>query len=168
MDNTNKGGNIMESLQERIAKRAYELFLARGGQHGYHIQDWAQAEKEIKEEEEQRLAKEKEQAKKVKKEAASVKSEETVDTEAAKPKRTRASAATLPKRRLLKRKRSRGFDYLQSLLRFTDLQTKRLHLCDLEFWRLQIPAPEKIVAGKIAYVFCCTLLNIFRRFKVLC
>ena len=29
----------MESLQERIAKRAYELFLARGGQHGYHIQD---------------------------------------------------------------------------------------------------------------------------------
>lgn len=34
----------MESLQERIAKRAYELFIARGGLHGYHIQDWAQAE----------------------------------------------------------------------------------------------------------------------------
>jgi hypothetical protein len=104
MDNTNKGGNIMESLQERIAKRAYELFLARGGQHGYHIQDWAQAEKEIKEEEEQRLAKEKEQAKKVKKEAASVKSEETVDTEAVKPKRTRASAATPAKKKTVKKK----------------------------------------------------------------
>ncbi|MCX7727259.1 MAG: DUF2934 domain-containing protein [Chitinispirillaceae bacterium] len=36
-----------EMLKEKIAKRAYELFLARGGQHGYHIQDWLQAEKEI-------------------------------------------------------------------------------------------------------------------------
>jgi hypothetical protein len=37
----------MESLQDKIAKRAYELFLARGGQHGYHIEDWSRAEKEI-------------------------------------------------------------------------------------------------------------------------
>ena len=37
----------MESLQVKIAKRAYELFQARGGQHGYHIDDWLQAEKEI-------------------------------------------------------------------------------------------------------------------------
>jgi len=42
----------MDSLQEKIAKRAYELFLSRGGQHGYHIQDWAQAEREILAEEE--------------------------------------------------------------------------------------------------------------------
>jgi len=37
----------MESVQERVAKRAYELFEARGGQDGYHIEDWLQAEKEI-------------------------------------------------------------------------------------------------------------------------
>jgi hypothetical protein len=34
------------SLRKKIEQRAYELFLARGGQHGYHIQDWNQAEKE--------------------------------------------------------------------------------------------------------------------------
>jgi hypothetical protein len=37
----------MESKQEQIARRAYELFQARGGQHGYHMSDWLQAEKEI-------------------------------------------------------------------------------------------------------------------------
>ena len=37
----------MDKLQEKIASRAYELFQARGGQHGYHIADWLQAEKEI-------------------------------------------------------------------------------------------------------------------------
>ncbi|OJT21042.1 hypothetical protein BO221_29635 [Archangium sp. Cb G35] len=34
--------------QEQIARRAYELFLARGGDHGQHEQDWAQAERELK------------------------------------------------------------------------------------------------------------------------
>lgn len=37
----------MENLQDKIAKRAYDLFVARGGQHGYHIQDWLQAEKDV-------------------------------------------------------------------------------------------------------------------------
>ena len=37
----------MENVQDRIAKKAYDLFVARGGQHGYHIEDWLQAEKEI-------------------------------------------------------------------------------------------------------------------------
>ncbi|MBN1757206.1 MAG: DUF2934 domain-containing protein [Chitinispirillaceae bacterium] len=37
----------MESVQDRIAKKAYDLFVARGGQHGYHIEDWLKAEKEI-------------------------------------------------------------------------------------------------------------------------
>jgi hypothetical protein len=37
----------MESIKEMIEKRAYELFLDRGGGHGYHIEDWLQAEKEI-------------------------------------------------------------------------------------------------------------------------
>jgi hypothetical protein len=33
---------------EQIARRAYEIFLARGGQHGYHEQDWQQAERELR------------------------------------------------------------------------------------------------------------------------
>ena len=37
----------MGSMQEMIGKRAYELFLKRGGAHGYHMTDWLQAEKEI-------------------------------------------------------------------------------------------------------------------------
>jgi len=37
----------MDNVQEKIAKRAFDLFVARGGQHGYHIQDWLQAEKEV-------------------------------------------------------------------------------------------------------------------------
>lgn len=37
----------MGSLRETIEKRAYELFLKRGGVHGYHMEDWMQAEKEI-------------------------------------------------------------------------------------------------------------------------
>ena len=37
----------MKSVKEMIEKRAYQLFLERKGIHGYHIQDWFQAEKEI-------------------------------------------------------------------------------------------------------------------------
>ncbi|MGE5672012.1 MAG: DUF2934 domain-containing protein, partial [Fibrobacterota bacterium] len=40
-------GGTMESVHELIARRAYELFLARGGENGYAIQDWVVAEKEI-------------------------------------------------------------------------------------------------------------------------
>ncbi|NLP02246.1 MAG: DUF2934 domain-containing protein [Fibrobacter sp.] len=34
-------------IRSKIEKRAYELFLARGARHGYHMQDWEQAEKEV-------------------------------------------------------------------------------------------------------------------------
>jgi Protein of unknown function (DUF2934) len=34
-------------LEEKIRQRAYELFLERGGQHGYAEEDWARAEAEI-------------------------------------------------------------------------------------------------------------------------
>lgn len=37
----------MESTRELIEKRAYELFLARGGESGNALQDWLQAEKII-------------------------------------------------------------------------------------------------------------------------
>lgn len=33
---------------EEIAKRAFELFLARGGQHGHHEDDWLRAERELR------------------------------------------------------------------------------------------------------------------------
>ncbi len=32
---------------EAIAKRSYELFLARGGEHGHADEDWARAEAEL-------------------------------------------------------------------------------------------------------------------------
>ena len=34
--------------REQIAARAYEIFLARGGQHGKHNEDWMQAERELR------------------------------------------------------------------------------------------------------------------------
>jgi hypothetical protein len=37
-----------EPTHEQIARRAYEIFLARGGAHGNPHQDWAQAERELK------------------------------------------------------------------------------------------------------------------------
>ncbi len=33
---------------EQIARRAYEIFLARGGTHGNAEQDWIQAERELR------------------------------------------------------------------------------------------------------------------------
>ncbi len=32
---------------EAIAARAYEIFLARGGQHGRNLADWLEAEREL-------------------------------------------------------------------------------------------------------------------------
>jgi hypothetical protein len=32
---------------EQIAKRAYELYLARGAEHGHDAEDWAQAESDL-------------------------------------------------------------------------------------------------------------------------
>ena len=33
---------------DRIAQRAYELFLRRGGQHGHDLEDWLAAEQELR------------------------------------------------------------------------------------------------------------------------
>ncbi|MCE9666197.1 DUF2934 domain-containing protein [Myxococcus stipitatus] len=35
-------------LHEQIARRAYEIYLSRGGTHGNAEQDWHQAERELK------------------------------------------------------------------------------------------------------------------------
>ncbi len=33
---------------EQIARRAYELYLARGCEHGHDAEDWKQAERELR------------------------------------------------------------------------------------------------------------------------
>lgn len=40
---------VLEPPREEIAQRAFELFLARGGVHGHHEEDWLRAEREIRE-----------------------------------------------------------------------------------------------------------------------
>jgi len=41
------------SLEERIQRRAYELYVLRGNQSGSEIDDWLQAEEEIRRVQEQ-------------------------------------------------------------------------------------------------------------------
>jgi hypothetical protein len=40
----------MEITREMIERKAYELFLARGGQHGDDVSDWLEAERQLLEE----------------------------------------------------------------------------------------------------------------------
>lgn len=40
-------------LEERVEKRAYELYVLRGNESGSEMDDWLQAEDEIRGEEEQ-------------------------------------------------------------------------------------------------------------------
>ena len=42
---TNGPANVTE---RDIACRAYELYLARNGEHGHDIEDWLQAERELR------------------------------------------------------------------------------------------------------------------------
>jgi hypothetical protein len=41
------GAGKAPPTQEAIARRAYELFLERGGQPGHHTEDWLAAEREL-------------------------------------------------------------------------------------------------------------------------
>ena len=45
------------SLEERINRRAYELYVQRGNQSGSEFDDWLQAEEEIRRAEEEALDK---------------------------------------------------------------------------------------------------------------
>lgn len=40
----------VEISHEDIARRAHELFERRGGQHGFHLEDWYEAERQLREE----------------------------------------------------------------------------------------------------------------------
>lgn len=42
-------GRLHEPSEEQIRQRAYEIFLARGGDHGNEQADWEQAERELRE-----------------------------------------------------------------------------------------------------------------------
>lgn len=46
---TAKPGKSSADRQQRIARRAYELYLARGGRHGQDLEDWLDAEREFAE-----------------------------------------------------------------------------------------------------------------------
>lgn len=51
--NTNGSASAVQARRmpptaEQIAARAYEIYLARGGEHGYHDEDWFQAEQELR------------------------------------------------------------------------------------------------------------------------
>ncbi len=44
----NEAPTAVQPTDEAIAQRAHELFLARGGTHGADLDDWLQAERELK------------------------------------------------------------------------------------------------------------------------
>ena len=39
---------LAQPTKAEIAKRAHEIYLARGGSHGCDLDDWLQAERELK------------------------------------------------------------------------------------------------------------------------
>lgn len=39
---------VAQVTEHDIARRAYDLYLARGGEHGHHVEDWLQAERELR------------------------------------------------------------------------------------------------------------------------
>lgn len=47
---------IGEDLRQRIAKKAYELYLNRGATHGRDLDDWLEAERTVLRAREQRAA----------------------------------------------------------------------------------------------------------------
>jgi len=43
----NGAAQVHPGIEEEIRVRAYELYLERGGQDGFHQEDWSRAEAEI-------------------------------------------------------------------------------------------------------------------------
>ena len=42
------GNQLVSVADSDIARRAYELFEQRGGEHGHDVDDWLQAERELR------------------------------------------------------------------------------------------------------------------------
>ena len=40
-------GLLHSSREQKIRNRAYEIYLQRGGQFGYELEDWLRAEREL-------------------------------------------------------------------------------------------------------------------------
>ena len=47
--NENNGENLDAALRQKIAERAYHIWLGNGGGHGDHERHWLQAERELME-----------------------------------------------------------------------------------------------------------------------
>ena len=47
----------MLSMEERIERRAYELYVQRGNQSGSELEDWLQAEAEVRQNQEDDIGK---------------------------------------------------------------------------------------------------------------
>ena len=43
----NGAAQLHPGIEDEIRRRAYELYQERGGQHGFHQEDWRRAETEI-------------------------------------------------------------------------------------------------------------------------
>jgi polyketide cyclase/dehydrase/lipid transport protein/DUF2934 family protein len=43
-----RDAGVLSPTHEQIAQRAYELYLARGGVHGYGFEDWLEAERQLR------------------------------------------------------------------------------------------------------------------------
>jgi hypothetical protein len=37
----------MDSTYDDVARRAYDLFVSRGAQHGHDVEDWLEAERQL-------------------------------------------------------------------------------------------------------------------------
>jgi hypothetical protein len=37
----------MNRTYDDVARRAYDLFVSRGGQHGHDVEDWLEAERQV-------------------------------------------------------------------------------------------------------------------------
>jgi hypothetical protein len=45
---TRKGNGVAIDFNEAIARRAYEIYLDRGGSHGADLDDWLEAERQLR------------------------------------------------------------------------------------------------------------------------
>jgi Protein of unknown function (DUF2934) len=43
-----RGAEIYTISDSDVARRAFELFCARGAEHGHDVEDWLQAERELR------------------------------------------------------------------------------------------------------------------------
>jgi hypothetical protein len=47
VDKETEPSHPLAVTKDVIAQRAYELYVARGGEDGHHLEDWLQAEREL-------------------------------------------------------------------------------------------------------------------------